>query len=38
MIEQLIEHPGMLRIIAVLILLAGIIAKIAIDKIKKCGS
>ena len=38
MIEQLIEHPGMIRIVAVVIVLIGIIAKIAIDRIRNCGS
>lgn len=38
MIEQLIENPGMIRIVAVVILLVGIIAKIAIDRIRNRGS
>lgn len=38
MLEGLIEHPGMIRIVAVVIVLIGIIAKIAINRIRNCGS
>lgn len=38
MIEQLIEQPGMIRIVAVVIVLIGIIAKIVIDSFRNRGS
>lgn len=37
MIEELIK-PGMIRIIAVVIVLIGIIAKLVIDRIRNYGS
>lgn len=38
MVEELIEQPGMIRIIAVVIVLIGVIAKFAIDRIRNRGS